>query len=451
MAHDVFISYSSADKTIADAVVAGLERKGIRCWVAPRDLTPGVSWGQGIAEAVETSRVMVVILSENSNQSKQVAREVERAISKDVTVIPFRIENIDPTGAIAYFISSEHWLDAITPPMERHIDRLGNVVKVFLQQDEGTRIKDSTITQNQEKEIQKNTENQPFWAKISTKQSILGILVVGVIFLAAIMITTLLILPKMKNKPPPVDIQSNNKETSEEMLPPTSTDTPIVTSTSTPTLTATFEPTWTPTPTATLTPTSTPTLTLTNTSVSVNNLSEDWYEHTSVEFAIGLPEQWEVVDIDQEGMSALMSLLSEYDPAWAELIGSTYENGTAAPYLLWAMDTEKVENGYANVNIVKETLPFAAPISMMCSELDDQYAQAGINVIESDCSLEINNIPAARYIMSMSLGSMPMQMVQYLIMNGKDAWVLSFGVEEPGWLYYEPIFEDIAETFTILE
>ncbi|MFZ2098049.1 MAG: TIR domain-containing protein [Anaerolineales bacterium] len=132
MAHDVFISYSNKDKPVADAVVAGLESKGIRCWVAPRDITPGSSWGQAIINAIETSRFMVIILSGNSNRSKQVVREVERAVANDVIIIPFRIENIDPTGAMAYFLSSEHWLDAITPPLERHIEKLQTTLQHFI-------------------------------------------------------------------------------------------------------------------------------------------------------------------------------------------------------------------------------------------------------------------------------------------------------------------------------
>ena len=73
-----------------------------------------------------------MILSENSNKSRQVVREVERAVSKEVIIIPFRIENVDPTGALAYFLSTEHWLDALTPPLEKHIDKLGNTIQVFL-------------------------------------------------------------------------------------------------------------------------------------------------------------------------------------------------------------------------------------------------------------------------------------------------------------------------------
>ena len=40
MAHDVFISHSSKDKPIADAICANLEGTGIRCWIAPRDIAP---------------------------------------------------------------------------------------------------------------------------------------------------------------------------------------------------------------------------------------------------------------------------------------------------------------------------------------------------------------------------------------------------------------------------
>ena len=441
MAHDVFISYSSNDKTIADAVVAGLEQKGVRCWVAPRDLTPGISWGQGIAEAIEKSRVMVVIISENANQSKQVAREVERAISKDVTVIPFRIENIDPTGAIAYFLSSEHWLDAITPPMESHINKLGNIVKVFLREDEEAEIEDSAKTQFQQEGIQKNAENQPFWAKIPKTRVILGILLVSVICLVGIVVVTSQILSKNKSKS--ADFPSNQNGTTEQLLQPTATDTPIVESTSMPNFTVSFE--------STSMPTSTPTLTLTSTNAVGGNLSVGWREHTSDEFSISLPESWEAVDINQEGMSALMELMSEYDPAWADLIGSTYENGNATPPLFWAMDTEKIETGYANVNLIKQTLPFAVPMSLLCSELESQYAQLGVNIFETDCSLEVNELPAARITLSMPFGSMSMQEYQFLFMNGSDFWALTFAVEEAGWSNYKTVFEEIAETFRILQ
>jgi hypothetical protein len=66
MAHDVFLSHSSKDKTVADAVCATLEGHSIRCWVAPRDIPAGANWGESIIDAITASKVMVVILSSDS-------------------------------------------------------------------------------------------------------------------------------------------------------------------------------------------------------------------------------------------------------------------------------------------------------------------------------------------------------------------------------------------------
>lgn len=129
---DVFISYSSADKKWADAATAVLERQRIRCWVAPRDITPGMEWGAAIIEGIDTSRVMVLIFSGRANASPQVRREVERAISKGLAVVPFRIENVAPAGAMEYALGNTHWLDAFTPPAERQMERLADAVQALL-------------------------------------------------------------------------------------------------------------------------------------------------------------------------------------------------------------------------------------------------------------------------------------------------------------------------------
>jgi hypothetical protein len=63
LAHDVFISYSHIDKSAADAACATLEAVGIRCWIAPRDISPGAEWGETIIDAINSARVMVLIFS----------------------------------------------------------------------------------------------------------------------------------------------------------------------------------------------------------------------------------------------------------------------------------------------------------------------------------------------------------------------------------------------------
>jgi TIR domain len=135
MAHDVFISHSSKDKVYADAVCARLESEGIRCWIAPRDILPGMAWGSAIVEAIENSRLMVLVFSSNANSSPQIEREVERAINKEVTVVPLRIESVIPGKSLEYFLGTPHWLDAVTPPFEQHLEYITQTVKLLLQHD----------------------------------------------------------------------------------------------------------------------------------------------------------------------------------------------------------------------------------------------------------------------------------------------------------------------------
>jgi TIR domain len=132
MAHDVFVSYSSKDKTVADAVCATLERRGIRCWIAPRDILPGLDWGAAIVDAIGSSRVMVLVFSGNANKSPQIKREVERAVSKGVTIVPFRIEDVPLGKTFEYFISTAHWFDAFPPPIESHLERLADTAQALL-------------------------------------------------------------------------------------------------------------------------------------------------------------------------------------------------------------------------------------------------------------------------------------------------------------------------------
>lgn len=126
--HDVFISYAKKDKAVADAVCAGLEADKIRCWVAPRDIEPGTEWADSIMTAIADSRVMVIVFSSSSNTSKHVIREVEHAVNKNVTIIPFRIENIEPSGGMAYYVSVAQWLDALSDPLSQHIETLRDSV-----------------------------------------------------------------------------------------------------------------------------------------------------------------------------------------------------------------------------------------------------------------------------------------------------------------------------------
>ena len=113
MDHDVFISYATEDKRVADAACAAIEARGFRCWMAPRDVLAGMPYGEAIIKAIQSCRAMVLVFSSNANASAHIPKEVERAVSKGMMIVPFRIEDVAPAQSLDYFIGSVHWLDAI--------------------------------------------------------------------------------------------------------------------------------------------------------------------------------------------------------------------------------------------------------------------------------------------------------------------------------------------------
>lgn len=108
----VFISYSSANKGIADATCHILEKCGIPCWIAPRNIIPGKTWAGNIVQAIRDCSLMVLIYSEDSNSSSQVANEVDKAFSHGKIIIPFMVDSTPMNDDFDYYLSRKHWLVA---------------------------------------------------------------------------------------------------------------------------------------------------------------------------------------------------------------------------------------------------------------------------------------------------------------------------------------------------
>jgi hypothetical protein len=132
MAHSVFLSYSQKDKRTAEAVCRALEANDVRVWMAPRDIPPGATWPESIPVAIDAARVMVLIFSESANSSNHIAREIDIACDRKLTIIPVRIENVALGGSLRYFLGTSQWFDAFPGPMEPHLTRLVATVRKSL-------------------------------------------------------------------------------------------------------------------------------------------------------------------------------------------------------------------------------------------------------------------------------------------------------------------------------
>ena len=106
--HDVFISYSFKNAKIADAICHHLESQEVRCWYAPRDVAPGADWPTTIVNAIKVSKVFILVFSEDSNTSGDVAKELSLAVKNKCIIIPFRIDKASLSPKLSYFLNNIH-------------------------------------------------------------------------------------------------------------------------------------------------------------------------------------------------------------------------------------------------------------------------------------------------------------------------------------------------------
>jgi hypothetical protein len=125
---DVFVSYSNEDKEVADRVISRLERDGVSCWISHRDARPGAEWAESIVDAIENSKVVILIYTAHSNDSQQVLREMERAVYANVPILPFLIEDHPLSRSMSYFLGATHWLNVSKDPIERGVDKLADAI-----------------------------------------------------------------------------------------------------------------------------------------------------------------------------------------------------------------------------------------------------------------------------------------------------------------------------------
>ncbi|MBV8856820.1 MAG: TIR domain-containing protein [Acidobacteria bacterium] len=157
MAHEVFISYSAKDKEAADKVCDALEAKGIKCWIAPRDIAPGATYAQAIINALTGSRLVILVFSSHTNESAHVESEIDNAYNNHVPIIRLRLENVPLSQSLNYYLSKTQWLDALTPPVEKHLGVLSDSVQSILGNDRAAPGTSDTHPSRQEKDSEADT------------------------------------------------------------------------------------------------------------------------------------------------------------------------------------------------------------------------------------------------------------------------------------------------------
>lgn len=124
MSGHVFISYGSENDDEANALCAFIESRGVKVWIAPRDVRPGLDYSEALQAAIESCLAFVVLVTEMANKSPYVRAETEMAFSNSKPIFPVRVADIKPAAGLAFFLKIRHWTDAYGKGRDASLDRL---------------------------------------------------------------------------------------------------------------------------------------------------------------------------------------------------------------------------------------------------------------------------------------------------------------------------------------
>lgn len=155
MAHDVFISYSTIDKEMANEICHLLEQNGVKCWIAPRNIPVGEKYGTKIIEAIKDCPIFVLIFSENSAKAQWVESETNVAFSSKKMIIPYKIDKstLEDYDEFYLMLNNRHWIESY-PDFKSRFPELLSVVQNKL----GREPKKSIIIDNKKDEVKIDEE-----------------------------------------------------------------------------------------------------------------------------------------------------------------------------------------------------------------------------------------------------------------------------------------------------
>ena len=114
MNKQLFICHSSQDKKIAEKLITELESNGFNCWISSRDIDAGEDWAECIYSAISNSMALILMYTDNVNDSWQIRNELDIATNLKIPIVPLLFEKTPIAKGLKYFTNSHQWLDCTT-------------------------------------------------------------------------------------------------------------------------------------------------------------------------------------------------------------------------------------------------------------------------------------------------------------------------------------------------
>ena len=145
MADTVFISYAMKNQEVANRLVVALEKHGLRCWIATRDIPFGASWPAEISNAISGSRLLLVVLSGDASKSEHLEREVGLAIEAHVPIFPLKIDDNAPSPTVSYFLANVQRRNAPSAFTDEWAATLAREISALLAPEAAAELKKLTV------------------------------------------------------------------------------------------------------------------------------------------------------------------------------------------------------------------------------------------------------------------------------------------------------------------
>ncbi len=131
--HSIFISYATSNMEIAYNICKFFESKDIFCWIAPRNINFIDSWPGQITRAIKTSKMLFLTLSNDSNNSDQVLKEVNIANRMKIPRFSFQIDDVKISDDLTFLITDKQIYDATLGDLSQHLSKILNDIKKIIQ------------------------------------------------------------------------------------------------------------------------------------------------------------------------------------------------------------------------------------------------------------------------------------------------------------------------------
>lgn len=157
MKKKVFISYSSIQEEEANRICSFLESNNLSCFMSSRDIVPGTEYAEQLLEAIDDSRVVVLLLSEEANSSPHVLREIEYAVSHKKPIIVYELEDVVLSRSMEYYLMTHQWLSM--NDMMRDEVLLTSVRNILMNREDDLHLEETVL----KKQKTKNVVVYPKW------------------------------------------------------------------------------------------------------------------------------------------------------------------------------------------------------------------------------------------------------------------------------------------------